>query len=130
MGMNKQREVLLYLTEVSARDDIPLKCLLEEDTIKSTLNSDLDGNQKSRKIRYYLKRRRYPRLAAAEERFHEQVNELGLNGAIQVLPPANFEGSSYTLTIRFDSLKALSRAHHKLSDAINNPIASKLFGCS
>jgi ParB/RepB/Spo0J family partition protein len=130
MGMNKQREVLLYLTEVSARDDIPLKRLLEEDTIKSTLNSDLDGNQKSRKIRYYLKRRRYPRLVSVEERFRKQVDAIGLNGAIQVMPPANFEGSSYTLTIRFDSLNALTHAHRKLSDAINNPIASKLFGCS
>ncbi|MGV7223034.1 MAG: ParB/RepB/Spo0J family partition protein [Nitrospinales bacterium] len=130
MGMNKQREVLLHLTEISARDDIPLKRLLEEDTIQNTLNSDLDGNQQSRKIRSYLKKRRYPRLVSVEERFHEQVGELGLNGAIQVMPPANFEGSSYTLAIRFDSLNALTRAHRKLSDAINNPIASQLFGSS
>lgn len=130
MGMNKQREVLICLTEVSARDDIPLKRLLEEDTIKNTLNSDLDGNQKSNKIRYYLKRRRYPRLVSEEKRFHEQVDALGLNGAIQVMPPANFEGSSYTITIRFDSLNALTTAHRKLSDAISNPIASKLFDCS
>ena len=130
MGMNKQREVLLHLTEISARDDIPLKRLLEEDAIESTLNSDLDGNQQSSKIRSYLKKRRYPRLVNVEEHFHEQVGELGLKGAIQVMPPANFEGSSYTLTIRFDSLNALTRAHRKLSDAINNPIASQLFGSS
>lgn len=130
MGMNKQREVLLYLTEISARDDIPLKRLLEEDTIKSTLNSDLDGNQKSRKIRSYLKKRRFPRLVSVEERFHQQVGELDLKGTIQLMPPANFEGSSYTLTIRFDSLNALTRAHHKLSEAISNPIASQLFGSS
>ena len=129
MGLNKQREVLLYLKEVSARDDISVKQLLEEDMIQSTLNnSDLDGNQKSSKIRSCLKKRRYPRLVRVEEQFHERVRDLGLGGAIKVTPPANFEGSSCTMTIRFNSLHDLINAHHKISDAIDNPIASELFG--
>lgn len=131
MGLNKQREVLLYLKEISARDDIPLKHLLEEDTIKSTLNNDdLDGNQKSRRIRSYLKKRRFPRLVKIETEFYDHVRALGLGGTIQIMPPANFEGSSCTMTIRFNSLNALMRAHHKISDALDNPIASKLFGFS
>lgn len=131
MGLNKQREVLLYLKEVSARDDTPVRHLLEEDTIKSTLdNDDWDGNQKSSIIRSYLRKRRYPRLAKIEKQFQEGVRELGLGGAIQIMPPANFEGSSYTMTIRFKSINALMRANRKISDAIDNPIASKLFGCS
>jgi ParB family chromosome partitioning protein len=131
MGLNKQREVLLYLKEVSARDDTSVKHLLEEDTIKSALDKDdLDGNQKTHIIRSYLKKRRYPRLAKVERQFHEQVRKLRLGEAIQIMPPANFEGSSYTMTIRFNSINALIGANSKISDAIANPIASKLFGCS
>jgi len=129
MGLNKQREVLLYLKEIAARDDISVKHLIEEDGIQSTLNNDnLDGNQKSRQIRSYLKKRRYPRLVRVEEQFHERVRDLGFGGAIQITPPANFEGSSCIMTIRFNSLHDLMRAHRKISDAFDNPIASELFG--
>lgn len=131
MGLNKQREVLLYLKEISARDDIPLTHFFEEDTIKGTLNNDdLDGNQKSRRIRSHLRKRRYPRLVKMEDEFYDHVRALGLGGTIQIMPPANFEGSSCTMTIRFNSLNALMRAHHKISDALDNPIAAKLFGFS
>jgi len=69
-------------------------------------------------------------LAKVERQFHERVRELDLGGAIQIMPPANFEGPSYTMTIRFDSLDALTHANRKIAGAIDNPIASKLFGCS
>jgi len=129
MGINKQREILLYIKEVSARDDIPLGTLLKEDAIKSALdNDDLDGNQKSRQVRSYLKKRRYPRLARVEEQFHERARALKLGGSIQISPPPNFEGSSCTMTIRFNSLNALMDAHRKISDAIDTPIAFELFG--
>jgi hypothetical protein len=129
MGSNKQREVLLYLKEISARDDIPLRHLVLDGAIQNTLiNDELEGNQKSRAVRSYLKTRRYPRLVSIEKQFQDRVRALKLGGAIQILPPANFEGSLCTMTIRFDSLKALEKANRKISDAIDNPIASELFG--
>ena len=129
MGSNKQREVLLYLMEISARDDIPLRHLVSEGAIQDTLNNDeLEGNQKSRIVRSYLKNRRYPRLVSIEKQFQERVSALKLGSAIQILPPANFEGSSCTMTIRFDSLKALENANRQISGAIDNSIASELFG--
>lgn len=129
MGSNKQREVLLYLKEISARDDIPLRHLVIDGAIQKTLiNDELEGNQKSRVVRSYLKKRRYPRLVSIEKQFQDRVRALKLGGAIQIRPPANFEGSLCTMTIRFDSLKALEKANRKISDAIDNPIASELFG--
>jgi hypothetical protein len=130
MGLNKQREVLLFLKEISARDGVPLKRLLEEESLNEILNNDnIDGNVKSRQLRAYLRKKRFPRLVEVEEAFHENVHALNLGGAIQVSPPPQFEGCRFTMTIRFDSLAALKKAHQKIATAIENPQASSLFDC-
>jgi ParB family chromosome partitioning protein len=130
MGLNKQREVLINLKEIAARDDVAVKCLLEEEGVGCILDDDrLDGNQKSREIRFYLKKRRYPRIVKTEEAFHDCVRKLGLGGAILISPPPGFEGCTRTMTIRIDSLDDLVRAHRKLSETIENPLVSDLFDC-
>ena len=128
MGLNKQREILLHLNEISARDDIPVRQLLEDERIQFILNrGDMDGNQKNRNLRLYLKKRRYPRLVEIEKQFHDKILALKLGEDIQIMPPTNFEGNTCNMTIRFACLGDLKKARHKLSDIIANPIASKLW---
>jgi ParB family chromosome partitioning protein len=128
MGLNKQREILLHLYEISARDDIPVRQLLEDERIQFILNrGDMDGNQKTRNLRLYLKKRRYPRLVEIEKQFHDKILALKLGEDIQIMPPTNFEGNTCNMTIRFACIADLKKARHKLSDIIANPIASKLW---
>lgn len=127
MGLNKQREILLHLNEISARDDIPIRQLLEEELVHSILNrGDVDGNQKTRSLRLYLRQRRYPRLVRIEQQFHEKIAALKLGGDIQIIPPTNFEGDTCNMTIRFSGIDDLKKARSKLSDIIDDPIALKL----
>ena len=127
MGLNKQREILLHLNEISARDDIPVWQLLEEEPIQSILNTeDVDGNQKTRRLRLYLRQRRYPRLVKIEQQFHEKIAALRLGEGIHIIPPTNFEGDICSLTIRFSGMDDLKKARRKLSAIIDNPIALKL----
>ena len=127
MGLNKQREILLHLNDISARDDIPVRQLLEDERVQSVLNrGDMDGNQKTRSLRLYLRKRRYPRLVKIEKQFHEQIAALKLGEGIQIMPPTNFEGNTCNMTIRFASIDDLKKAKKKLSDIIDNPMAFKL----
>ena len=130
MGLNKQREILLYLKDISARDGISIKRLLDEESLKNVLDKDdIDGNVKSRHLRTYLRKTRFPRLVKVEEDFHESVRAMDLGAAIQVRPPPQFEGCNYTMTIQFDSLAALKQAHRRISAAMEHPRVSRLFDC-
>jgi hypothetical protein len=86
----------------------------------------VDGNQKTRNLRLYLRQRRYPRLVKIEQQFHEKIAALKLGEGIQIIPPTNFEGDTYNMTIRFSGIDDLKKARRKLSDIIDNPIALKL----
>ncbi len=128
MGLNKQREVLQHLSEIGARDDISVKSLLADVINKLELNSsNQDGNLKSQMIRSYLKKMRYPRLVKVEKNFNQMVRELDIGKHIRIIPPLNFEGTAYSMTIRFDSLDALTHAHRRLARAIQHPAVLKLF---
>jgi len=128
MGLNKQREIVQNAREIAIREDMTVRCVLEEDRLQAILLDDaLDGNQKARLIRMHLKKRRFPRIVEAEEAFSEGVRNLGLGGEVQVAPPPGFEGSTLTMTIRVNDLNSLKRAHHKLTRAIENPLVAHLF---
>ena len=130
MGMNKQRELLLNLSDISSRDSIAIAYLLKDIVVQNILeNKDMDGNIKTRLIRTHFKKKRYPRLVELEESFRNSVLELALGRDIQINPPPQFESSRCTMTIRFDSLAALKRAFGKLERTINHPATQKLFDC-
>jgi ParB family chromosome partitioning protein len=128
MGLNKQREVLLSLREIAARDDVSISDLLNNDILKDKMVEPvIDGNQKARQIRSLLLKRRYPRLVKAEEQFRQTVRMLSLGHAIQLAPPPHFESTTYTLTVRFDNLDQLRHAQHTIEKAIHHPAIAKLF---
>jgi ParB family transcriptional regulator, chromosome partitioning protein len=128
MGLNKQREILQNLKEIAIREDMEVRHVLEDDQLQAIVMDDaLDGNQKARGIRLYLKKRRFPRIVEVETAFNDRLRRLGLGGDVQVAPPPAFEGSTITVTIRSNDLNSLKRAHHKLSEAIENPLIANLF---
>ncbi len=128
MGLNKQREIMQNVKEIAIREDMEARHVLENDRLQAILKDDaLDGNEKGRRIRFYLKRRRFPRIVAVEEAFNDRVRHLGLGGDIHVAPPPGFEGSTITITIRSSDLTGLKRAHDKLTKALENPFVTHLF---
>jgi len=128
MGLNKQREILQNVKEIAIREDITIGDVIEDNLVQNILLDDaLDGNQKAYQIRFYLKKRRFPRIVETEEAFKDCVKSLGLGGEIQVTPPPGFDGSTCTMTIRFNDLDSLKHAHQKISKAISNPNITTLF---
>ncbi len=61
---------------------------------------ELDRNQKTAKLRFYLKQRRYPAICKAEKEFEKEIKCLKLGSGISLLPPPHFEGHIIPLNCR------------------------------
>ncbi len=129
LGLNKQREALNFLKEISIRENKPIPHLLEENHIKSTLTDDtIERAHKARKVRSYLKKRRFPQLTGAEDMYQRRVKELKLEPGTKLIPPINFEGATYTFHMDFKNLEELKNRRGVLDRVINNPALESILG--
>ncbi|MGB5422846.1 MAG: ParB/RepB/Spo0J family partition protein [Desulfobacterales bacterium] len=108
LGLNRQREILSLMSEIARREGITLAELLTEPSLRNLLSApDLERSQKAGQLRSMLRQRRYPVMSAATARFQDLVRDLNLGPGVELIPPGNFEGTTYTLTITFDRLDQL-----------------------
>jgi ParB family chromosome partitioning protein len=127
VGLNRQRELLLLLEEISRREEIPIQQLMAEEPLNHILeNSELDRSIKRQKIRTYLRRRRFPMISKTETQYNAFVKQLKLGRNINLMPPKDFEGMTYTMTIRFDNRAELNRLKEKLEKIIRHPSFGKI----
>ena len=127
LSLNKQREILSLVKEISLREDISILKVIENDNLQKILtNKNLDRNQKIRKIRIYLKQRRFPVITAAEKEFEKHVKKLKLGSGTKLIPPDNFEGTTYTLKLFFKNLIELKNRKASIDALIKNPSLNKI----
>jgi hypothetical protein len=81
---------------------------------------DLERSQKAGQLRSLLRRRRYPVMSAATARFQDLVRDLNLGPGVQLIPPGNFEGTTYTLAITFDRLDQLRDRSLQIEDLLRS----------
>lgn len=117
-SLNKQRELFTLIKEISRRESRDILQVMTSDSFKDTMESvDLDRNQRLQTLRSYLKKRRYPNLTDAENRFQDVVESLKLKGGTRIIPPAHFERETYLLQMPFKNREELNR-HKKELDRI------------
>jgi ParB family chromosome partitioning protein len=127
LSLNKQREILTLVKEISLREDISMLEVIENDILQKILsNEDLDRNQKIRKIRIYLKQRRFPVITAAEKEFESHLKKLKLGSGTKLIPPDNFEGATYILKLSFKNLNELKDRQASIDALIKNPSLRKI----
>jgi ParB family chromosome partitioning protein len=127
LSLNKQREILSLVKEISLREDISILKVIENDNLQKLLtHKNLDRNQKIREVRLYLKQRRFPLITAAEKEFEKHVRKLKLGRGTKLVPPDNFEGTTYTLELFFKTLIELKDRKASLDALINNPSLNKI----
>ncbi len=125
-SLNKQRELLSLLQEISIREDIPIRSLLN-DLNDMLADSESDRNQKLKKIRLYLKQRRFPALSRAEAQFDKWIKGLELGNGIELIPPKYFEGNTYTFSMQFTTLDELYQRKERLNKIIESPLLKHYF---
>ncbi len=127
LGLNKQREVIILVKEIALREDISIMNVLNETDLQKILNcEDLDRNQKTQKIRFYLKQRRFPAITSAKREFEKNVKKLKLGTDIRLIHPNNFEGAIYTLNLYFKNLIELKDRKATLDQIIQNPAIERI----
>jgi hypothetical protein len=127
MSLNRQREVLEWVQGIAGRESIPPQELLAVTPVADWRQDPrMDRGQKTNLIRQYLKKRRYPRITAFEEHYQRTAKELKLADGMQLLPPQNFEGQTYSLQMAFKNVDELQRLCREAERAAGSPAMIKL----
>jgi hypothetical protein len=118
LGVNKQRELLDLMDEVTRADN----------TEKHLLIQELEEMRKKQKpLEVYeawlrcLKMRRYPRLSQVQHEFEQNKARFRLPGQIQLTAPPFFEENRYQVTFPFRSREELERYSRKLLEIADMP---------
>jgi ParB family chromosome partitioning protein len=127
LSLNKQKEIITLIGEIAKREDISIRQVLAFDTFQQILtDEELDRGQKGRKIRSFLRQRRFPRIVKVEQNYYTHLKKLKLNPDIKLIPPKEFEGTTYTLNLNFSSLAHLKILQSTLDKIIQHPSFEKI----
>jgi len=127
LSLSKQREIISLVEEIAIREGTGMINVLRNDFLKETLSdNDFDRNKKAQRIRYYLKRRRFPEIIKAEKEFAQHVKALKLESGMKLVPPKNFEGGLFTLSISFKNIIELNKSRELIDKIIQNQALNKI----
>jgi ParB family chromosome partitioning protein len=127
LSLNKQREIMTLVKEIARREGISEQTVLEDRQLQDiVLDQELDRSHKARQLRVYLRRCRYPQIVKAETIFEYQRKQLNLGSDIKLIPPKDFEGTTFTVSMSFSSIAQLKALHTKLDQMIKHPGLKKI----
>ncbi|MDO9566818.1 MAG: ParB/RepB/Spo0J family partition protein [Candidatus Desulfaltia sp.] len=127
LSLNKQKEIITLIKEIAFLENISIMEALRKCDFPDILNrEDIDRTQKTQIIRTYLKQRRFPEITRAKREFENNVSALKLGSGIKLIQPADFEGQTYMLNLRFNTIKELQERAVKLNSIVKNPILEKI----
>lgn len=120
LNTNLTKEFLIFLDEVSLKEEKKVKEIIEGIEIKSILeNEEYSPSEKTLFIRKILKRKRYPLLTKIEEDFLINQKRLKLLPKMKIVPPPFFEGDSLKIECEFKSTKELKEIGQKILELTN-----------
>ena len=127
VGLNKQRELLLLLKEIAEREEITIQQLIAEKSLQKILKTaEMDRAVMRQKVRSYLRQRRFPTITKAEAEYLKRVKQLKLGNHINLIPPKDFEGNMYRMTLQFTNRQDLSNLNKKIEEIIHHPALGKI----
>ena len=127
LGLNKQREIISLVKEISRRDGISEQKVLEGQQLQDIIgNQDLDRSLKARQLRAHLRQRRFPQIVKAETEFEYQRKQLRLGNDIKLIPPKDFESLTYSINMSFNRIEQLQVLHTRLGRILNHPSLKKI----
>jgi len=100
-GANRMKEIAENLLEISKRDGIPVKSILEKKEIREIILSKAGRKQKTEQVRKFIKHLRYPLLTKKEQEINSKIFSLKLPKNVKLKYPENFEGDHLCLEIKF-----------------------------
>ena len=84
--------------------------------------------QKANKARWFLRKKRYPKLIEAERHFAQKRKELKLSPEIILTPPPYFESDEFELKFKFKKPEDIKRIGKDLQEVSKSEILKDLLG--
>ena len=131
LGLNKQREILTMIQEIALREHLTVKDILNAPELHQIMvHEKWDRSQKTVHLRQYLRRRRYPSITSVERDFEARVRSLDLESGIALVPPRDFEGTTFSFHLNFNNLGELQHRLSSLKETSSSPILNEILnGC-
>jgi ParB family chromosome partitioning protein len=122
LSHSKQREILIHLDDIARRDGMGMDVLLMDAELQALL-SDPDTNhvQKAKRVRQFIRAKRFPLLTRTEETFQKESKKLSLGNNIRLSAPSSFESREYVFTMSVNRLEDLESAIKHLQNTLHNP---------
>lgn len=99
---NQQTQVIDIINDISNITGTTPSTVMQEKELKTIVYSEtMNQPQKARAVLDYCRRRRFPTLHAAEDRFKSQVGRLGLPKGASIMHPEFFEASEFRMELKF-----------------------------
>ena len=117
LGENKLKEVLTFLREISSRDGLMVRELVQGEIEAIASDITLSKVQKTHLMRRCLREMRYPQLTELEKAFRKKRKGLGLSPGISLQPPPYFEGETFRLEFGFRDVGEFKAILSKLIEA-------------
>lgn len=128
LSINRQREFLTMVKDISAREGISIKALMEENGVQEIFSQNLsDHSEIARQMRVYLKKRRFPTICKKEEAFSSYVKSLKLPPNAKLSAPDYFEGMTYLLEFSFKNIEQLTSCRRAFEKLLGHPDTPAVF---
>lgn len=133
VSTGKQMEIIAWIKEICARDQISMTDLLDTETVSQAMTPDGDHQDLAaagNRLRAVLYRLRFPALDAARQDAANRVRELKLPKEIRIHLPENFESMTYGITLEFTGTDDFKQTLATLSDLADHPSFTRLLNRS
>ena len=118
---NKQNEVIDNFYDITKKDGCSISGILNAKELRDILaDSSLNIPQKGSRVRYFLRKLRYPKIVKAEKDFLEMKKNLNLGDSIKLTPPPSFEGDRYCIEFQFENMDDLGENLKRIDSIKHN----------
>jgi hypothetical protein len=119
LGSNQLADFMTWLEEIAARDQTTPAAVLSTADVRGILTARLGRADKLKRVKTWLRARRYPRLTAIEKALETEVQALGLGDGVTVRFPLGLDGNEVTVEVCAREPDALRRAVERLGRAVS-----------
>jgi ParB/RepB/Spo0J family partition protein len=106
LGENRLREVLTLLSEISRRERVSIKEIINHPEIEAIVSlSELTPIQRTERVKRALMALRHPKMRQMEEEFEKKRRALHLAPAVSLQHPPYFEGKELKMEFQFRTME-------------------------
>jgi ParB/RepB/Spo0J family partition protein len=126
-GVNKWRDLLELIEEISRRDEIsPKDILFTSATIETLKDKSLTPPQKYDRVRQGLQQKRYPVLSDLKKQVLRALDEMKLDDKTRLKYDDAFESDEMKLELKFRDERELSQQVEKIFHALQSGAVNKV----